>query len=187
MRMTDRISKIFVLWTLATILFFPLLASASLEDDIRNFLEQSGFTVKEMSEVPVLVPESDMTFDIRNKNSMRNGRTQLHIDLFYKDSLYSTVSMMFQLEGGPALGTSQKSKTGSDFKRVSTFSLVKRGDKVEVILKEGNLKIRSEGKVLSDANKSDEVEVEISNSRKQMKGILLDRKRVLVEMEGETP
>jgi hypothetical protein len=185
--MTDRISKIFVLWTWASILFFPLIASATLEDDIRNFLEQSGFTVKEMSEVPVLVPESDMTFDIRNKNSIRNGKTQLYVDLFYKGNLYATVSMIFRLEGGQAFENSRTTETRPNVRRISSFYLVRKGDKVEVILKSGSLKIRSEGKILTDANRSDEVDVEILSSRKQMRGVLLDRKRVLVDREGENP
>ncbi|GEM_PF-5610615 len=185
--MSDRISRIFALIALTALLFFPVFVSASVEDDIRSFLEQSGFTVREMSDLPVLTPDSDMTFDIRNKRSIRNGKTELYIDLFYNSELYSTVTMTFVLEGGPSLSENMSGSMDRSAKRISTYSLVKKGSKVDVVLKNGNLTIRTEGLVLNDGNRSDEVEVLLVKSNRKVKGSVRDRKTVLVNEEGANP
>ncbi len=182
--------RIFGLIALSILLFIPIVLTASLEDEIKAAIQTFGYSVKEMSDVPVLTPDSDMTFEIRNKGSLHNGKNEIYIDLLYKEKQYSTVTMTMKLDGRPSLTSS---KTGSVLHPVSatakrfSYALMKSGEKVSVIYKANGLTIRTEGRVLQDAGRSEEVEVMLLPSNRKVTGVVRDRKTVLVKEEGENP
>ena len=68
-----------------------------------------------------------------------------------------------------------------------SHALMKSGEKISVIYKANGLTIRTEGRVLQDAGRSEEVEVMLLPSNRKVSGTVRDRKTVLVKEEGETP
>ena len=169
-----------VLTWIILVFLFPFAASAAVTDDIVSWLTERGFAVRETAELQILVPESNMRFEIRNYNSLAKGWNNLALTLFCGEAVYAETGLKIFLESVPASDAELK-KSGQTPRTAAKTAVVKPGDRVNILFCSGGLVIKSSGKILRSAGLGETTDVLNLSFNTVMKAVVRDPKNVILK------
>lgn len=179
MNASDRDLKVRLLVILSLLLFVPFTLLAGLEDDLRSALRDAGWCVVSMEEMPVLVPEAGVTFEIRNLGRLSAGESVLDLGLLHDGAAYADVRLVVRLS--PAASGEEAVPSAAAVPAAVGECLIKAGDPVEIIFHSGAVVIRSPGRALACGRRGEETEAINLSFNSRVRGIVSDGRRIILK------
>ena len=181
--MNAEILRIRLLVIVSCLLFFPftLMAQTGLTDDLRGVLQNRGWVVLSMDDLPVLTPSGDMTFEIRNLSSLAAGDVTLELSLFHRGEPYADVRLPVRLaaQSAPSPAADARSRTPRPAER--NDCVIRAGDAVELVFAAQGFVIRSEGRALGCGRKGEETGALNLAFNTVVRGTVADGRRIILK------
>ena len=178
--MDNKTFKIVVLTWFILVFMFPLATFADLTADIAAWLTGRGCAVRETGELAVLVPDSDVTFEVKNADRLAKGWNTLRLDLFTGETLYAQTELKVFLESVPESAAAPRQDRSAKPQAAKT-AVVKPGDQVNILFRSGGLIIKSNGKILRSAGLGETVDVLNVAFNTVVKAVVADSKNVILK------
>jgi len=182
MKSYDRLLKILLLIIFSCLFFLPSLLADPVEDNIKQQLEENGFTVLSLAEIPILTPDKNISCVINNLNKLKQGKNILDITVLYEEKFYANFKLEAELYSSESLKKDQSllNKKNTEYLNNRDF-LLKPGETVEIIWSSKNLIIRSPGKILKSCSSGEETEVLNLSFNTIVRGTVLDKRKIILK------
>jgi hypothetical protein len=179
--MARKMLKIIFLISLISIFFFPFLASSGVREGIQATLEEKGIQVLSVSEPDVMVPDQGITFELKDIRHLKPGKNRLEVSLFYNNGPYMSAHYEVEIAGESRTETVSWMNRKSPVTNLSPNWAVRKGDKVTLVFRKEGLVIKTDGKALENGRKNDEVSALNQFCNRTVKGLVIDRKNILIQ------